>query len=912
MLAHDNDQAAKRPCPYPDCACEVSPEEPRCSCPFRRALLQCPNPECRKANGQGDDVCRYCGHGLGSNNAGADKPAADPVPAEGMLTYKQASRMVADAYSAASLAGADMRGATDALEIIRAAVLTGNDPFEAWETLDAQVGLAEANRLQPTLVRLRTRFEQLTVARKVARLDELFRTNPDAGRLAWQRSLAEGLTAWRMNFCRELCEAPLPFPQDDDLPIEFVRISVRRVLHARWAEAFDLYARLVERDFIPALVRAKLLVNAGEICLYHFFQTARGKVFFDRAAQLAPDECRVHSGLGQYWTKQGDLEQAKACFQRAISAAPNLACGYTGLGECYEKANDLAAAEAQYQQAIKAAPGIPDGYVSLLKFHGQTPIFAARKNNIPMLVNRISAMNPQDEYDTYLEAGSVFQQNQQPADAHEWYQKAIATDTTRLGAYTLEGYLYLNNDDFGPASEQFRRAIDVAPEAMDGYWGMSWLCDQQEKWQEALNWCEESLKRRPEWEGIIKARTGGIRRRLGQFAQAEDDLRQALLIEPDNQQALNALTDLADDYYMKGHQADAALRTLEEARRLRGESFESGYQNRIGNLKYYYGDYAAAAEAYKKAIAAKPTDPVFHSNLALALERLPATGNRVAELGEAIEALRRALDLAPTNTEYAARRDELERLRRFVARYGESALKLKPMLKPIQILLHSNLWPSILVPGLDVLSEETFRLIDAMRDRIFEQSGLTIPGVLFKPLDDAEPGSYRFIVMEEPGSWAGGNIALDEWFAPVTAGTLSKLGIKGRRNPYAQNAMEGCWITANDRAKAQAAGVQAWSAIEYLLRQLEAVLKDYAAHFVDYEMTMNLVKKSKAHARAAIEGAPHKVVALTRVLKGLLSRGISIHPFDIIIDEFIRLHDAASDVPAIIDRLRAMPELDGK
>src|SRR5262249_37939863 len=154
-------------------------------------------------------------------------------------------------------------------------------------------------------------------------------------------------------------------------------------------------------------------------------------------------------------------------------------------------------------------------------------------------------------------AGYVCQQNQQLADAHRWYQKAIATDPTRIGGYTSEGYLYLNNDDFGPAAEHFQRAVKVAPEALGGHWGISWLSEKQEQWQDALSWCERSLQRRPEWEGTIRARMGDFRRRLGQYEQAEDDLMQSLRIEPNDSQVLNVLTELAEDYYLKGHKADA-------------------------------------------------------------------------------------------------------------------------------------------------------------------------------------------------------------------------------------------------------------------------------------------------------------------------------------------------------------------
>ena len=201
----------------------------------------------------------------------------------------------------------------------------------------------------------------------------------------------------------------------------------------------------------------------------------------------------------------------------------------------------------------------------------------------------------------------------------------------------------------------------------------------------------------------------------------------------------------------------------------------------ITTVEYYHNDYQAAAEAYRQAIAGRPTEAVYHSNLALALEELQAPGERAAELEEAISALRRARELRPDESKYAERLNKLERQHRFVMRYGESALKLKPVVRPIEVFLQSDLLPCILSENTDTLSDEMLQLIDEMRNSIRQRFGLTLPGVLFTTIEDetqAQPGAFRFSLMEVPVDY--GVVALGKKFALSPLNKLASLGRKSR------------------------------------------------------------------------------------------------------------------------------------
>ncbi len=135
-------------------------------------------------------------------------------------------------------------------------------------------------------------------------------------------------------------------------------------------------------------------------------------------------------------------------------------------------------------------------------------------------------------------------------------------------------------------------------------------------------------------------------------------LIKGLRSEPESQNLLKSLHNLADDYEKEGKQ-DAALRILATIREMRGEIYDAEYQNRVGNVKYHFNDYRGAADAYMKAITVKPMDAEYHSNLSLAYEKMKILDSSDNELENAIQALQRAHELDPDNTDYSARLDGL-------------------------------------------------------------------------------------------------------------------------------------------------------------------------------------------------------------------------------------------------------------
>jgi len=561
-----------------------------------------------------------------------------------MMETRELIPLFAETYRQAALSGLNMRAATDILETIRSAMLSTDDLFQTWDQIDAQVNLSiDVRGLQPLLIDLREQWKKVIFNDEYKRIEELSGKDPQFGRMAWLQSFTTALTRFRLDFCKQLCESPLRFSESGDLSVQQMLLFTNRARHSRWTEAYRLYTKLAERDELAPNLRAVLLSVAAQIAVYYFYQYDAGKAYLERAEKLFPQEPQVFFGWGKFFLSQLGQEnelRAKEWFQRLTEIAPDVAFGHTGLGECLERENDLAGAEAKYVQASKCLISPSDGYSSLLDLCAQKEVFQRRRDDIPLLVERAGsvALSDRDIHEAMLRAGYAFQLNGVHDQAHEWYRRAIAFDATRLTGYTSEGYLYLDDKLYPKTAENFRRAIDVAPEAMEGYWGMALLSDEQSDWKAELRWCEESLKRRPEWGGLIHARMGKVKEQLNEMDGALEEFLTALTDDPKNNDAFQGLERSCEAYFSAGR-LDQFEERFEKSAVLANEpSKKASIWNRIGNLFYKAPNVQDAIPSYQKAIELDPKRPIYECNLGLMYANL-------MEWERAIEHYTRAIEL---------------------------------------------------------------------------------------------------------------------------------------------------------------------------------------------------------------------------------------------------------------------------
>jgi len=777
---------------------------------------------------------------------------------------------IAEAYCEAAHAGCSMRAATNALEALRETLANRAPLFTAWSAFDEQIGQADPARLMPVLVTLRAKFQALVNSQEIARLNRAFERGVSEGWNHWLRSYAESFSprGWFGTYGWSIAKEALPQTPVPEWPVERVREGSLRVYQGRWPEAYDWIVFLSQQE-LPTEQRARLVVIAAEIHLYHFLQPSKAQKLLDQARDIAPDDFRTFAGWGEYYLQQNKLDDAKRCFDQVVERMPEIADGFIGLGDYFEKAGDLNAAEDQYQRAVLNAPGMAEGYRRLMDWYGKPSWFKDRRDQIDPLFQRSLVLEDNAAY-TWVRLGLIYKQNREYDKARECFEQATRLDSLDSTGHAWLGYTYLDQSEepgtdpsriaqlYELARANFEKVLEVAPKALDAYWALADVGMRRGDWPNALEWCDRGLKCHPEWESFVRVRRGEILRQMARLHEAEDDLMRSLELEADNPAALNALSNLADAYNTTDRPPDVALRALEALRRFKGQSYEAAYQNRLGNLRYYYSNYAAAAEHYRRSLAAQPADAVVHSNLAGALEKLRTPGKRREERDEAIAALRRAHELDPQSKDYIERAEALELEQSFVTAYGEQALGFEPVVTPVRIEAAPNLLQDILKDDQTTLTDEILANIKAVRHRLLARFGVTLPGVNFRPLDNASSGQFTISLMEEEAT--RGSLPAPRWLGKTA---------------------------------------------DYFADSLYGVCVEHLADFVGYQETSTLLEGCKSEACTATRSSPDDLVRLMKVLKGMLARQVPIVELERICAEFVKMRGSGATVDAIIDHLCA-------
>ena len=600
----------------------------------------------------------------------------------------QVTARLATAYHAAASAGAEMRRVTELLESTRDQLRTGG-PFAIWDALDDHVVDAYGRVEQRAFLDLRAAYVDALGEAFLAAVRTAYTQGAEAGWRAFVAAYVDAALAWRFDVCRRLATETTA-PPEKDAERKVLADGAGRGLDERWYETYPMYRLLAAQPFLTDVQVARLVAVEGLIELYHVFRHDRARALLEQALQRAPDDPVVISSMGEYLLNRDNVAEARGRFQRAIDIDPRHASGYCLLGDCCLPENDVSAAEAWYRQALAIRPGDYSGYGRLCRLFGKRKTQSDVPDPIPALVKRVALIDPRSVYDFDLEAGAAYQERQDFDRAHEWYQRAIALDPARLGAYTSEGYLFTEQARLDEARVWFGKAIEMAPEALDGYWGLALIEERAEQWEAAERWYAKSIPLRPEWDGILHANIAWIYAKLGRLADAEAGALEAIRRDPVDEAVLAKVERIADEVARTHHDLAAAVRIYDGIRASVGEAYTARHRNQVGVLLSAAGDHAAAAEAFKAAVATDPEKPSYRASLAREVRQLAAW-----DLGRTL------LDTAPPSVQAdASYRSEMALLRNaeanehFARQAYDRAVKLfeeAVAFTPADAVLHSNL-----------------------------------------------------------------------------------------------------------------------------------------------------------------------------------------------------------------------------
>lgn len=832
----------------------------------------------------------------------------------GVVSWNEINRHFINAYCEAARAEVDMRAATNALESLREAVFSipaGASIYNVWATFDKHIGVADLDRFMPVLVRLREEFKKIALEREIFRLNRERRGGEQEGSQAWLEAYAETFNnyGWRTRFALDItreCLRSSPFP---DWSLNRILQAVDLVNQGRWAETYDWFCLLMDQD-LPAHMRARMAATAAEIQLYHFLQPTKARQLLEKGDALDKDEHRLKVAWGEYWMQVGEGEKARQIFESLLSQSPDLADGFVNLGDYYDGLGETKLAEDYYNQAVGNAPGMVAGYRRLMNFYGKPSTLKDQMERLQPLLKRTLALDEDQAY-SWVSLGLLYKDSLLFDQARQYFERAIREDQKSVIANIWLGYNYLaeadvteNNPErkkvlFDQARLAFARVVELAPNAIDGHWGFMRLAHQLNDWEEALAGCNRCLQIHPEWESFVLVERSDKYQRLKRFEDAEKDLLHSLEIEPINPAALDHLSVLADSYKISGV-PEVSVRALDALRQYKKDLEEHTYHNRMGNIHYYFEEYPAAAERYRLALAAKEDDDVLHSNLALALERIEQPGKRLELLEEAIQHLERAIELNPKESDYQTRLEAHTIEREVIRVYGEDARKYTPEVTGIRIKVHQNIWQDVLGEDMINLSSFTLEKITAMRQRILARYGVTLPGILYSPLDDSpddKQGRYEIYFREIPYDF--------NYLEPGKKFVHLKQSPELDPDSLEQYIPYGFWVNdTNEIEPAIEDQVHCVMTVsEYILFHLERLASAYLPVLVDFQEIASLLASCDEATVKAIKTSSQELLLYWQAMIALLGKRVPLVNIQEISQAYLEARKDTDQVAEITDRL---------
>lgn len=168
------------------------------------------------------------------------------------------------------------------------------------------------------------------------------------------------------------------------------------------------------------------------------------------------------------------------------------------------------------------------------------------------------ATDPHNRAKIHTELGSMYFQAGNPGVALDELRIALSADANYYQAYSVRGLVHASLKEYGKAEEDFRRALDVAPNDPDVNNNYGWYLCETGKERQSIGYFLNALKS-PLYETPDRAYTnaGTCALKSGDLDGAQNYLLKALQLSRDG--AMTARFQLAKVFYQRGILAEARV-----------------------------------------------------------------------------------------------------------------------------------------------------------------------------------------------------------------------------------------------------------------------------------------------------------------------------------------------------------------
>ncbi|MFB4393625.1 MULTISPECIES: tetratricopeptide repeat protein [unclassified Pseudomonas] len=272
------------------------------------------------------------------------------------------------------------------------------------------------------------------------------------------------------------------------------------------------------------------------------------KAEFENLVQLYPDDDELRYSLALVCMENKDWEEAEGYLQELVERDSNVDAAHLNLGRIREELNTPAAALREY---ALVGPG-PDYLAAQLR---QADILIAngRSAEASRLLAEAREAQPDYAIQLYLIEAESLGNNAKEAQADQVLQQAIKRYPDDLNLLYTRAMLAEKRGDLAEMEKDLRAIIRREPENAMALNALGYtLADRTTRYAEAKALIEKAHQLTPEDPAVLDS-LGWVNYRLGNLAEAERLLRQALERFPDHEIAAH----LGEVLWAKGERREA-------------------------------------------------------------------------------------------------------------------------------------------------------------------------------------------------------------------------------------------------------------------------------------------------------------------------------------------------------------------
>ena len=265
---------------------------------------------------------------------------------------------------------------------------------------------------------------------------------------------------------------------------------------------------------------------------------------FRHALDLRADDAPALVRLADLELEQAQVDEAELLYVRAAVVDDSAAVAY-GMGRVAEERGAYAEAIGQFERALTLQPGASVVHYHLGQAYRELGEFDRAEEALARSgPNRVAMADPlMHELTTlaigalpHLARGHAAAREGRLADAESAYRQAVAADATNTRAHESLATLLLRRGDPEGAVEHFGVAVRLAPENAQAHSDLGVLLAELGRNDRALEHLGRAVELEP---GLVQAllTLGNVRTRLGRRDEGEAAYRRVLESEPGNGEA---------------------------------------------------------------------------------------------------------------------------------------------------------------------------------------------------------------------------------------------------------------------------------------------------------------------------------------------------------------------------------------